>query len=118
MKDKLKYFLSGAAAGAANGFFGAGGGMLLIPMLTSWAKVPDRRAFASSVFVILPMCVASVIVYALRGSLDVMAALPYLVGGFLGGAIGGKIYKKIPTKWLRKAMGLLIVYGGIRCLMG
>lgn len=118
MKEKAKCFLSGAAAGAANGFFGAGGGMLLIPLLTSWAKVPERKAFASSVLIILPMCVASVIVYAVRGSLDIIQAVPYLVGGLMGGIIGGKIYKKVPVKWLRRAMGLLIIYGGIRCLTG
>lgn len=118
MKEKAKYFLSGAAAGAANGFFGAGGGMLLIPLLTSWAKVPERKVFASSVLIILPMCIASVIVYAIRGSLDIIRAVPYLVGGLIGGVIGGKVYKKVPVKWLRKAMGLLIIYGGIRCLIG
>ena len=43
MKEKWKYALSGAAAGTANGLFGAGGGMILVPLLTRWAKLPDKK---------------------------------------------------------------------------
>ena len=48
--------LSGAAAGFVNGFFGAGGGMLLVPLLIRLAKLEDRTAFSSSVCIVLPMC--------------------------------------------------------------
>ena len=41
---KIKSAVSGALAGATNGFFGAGGGMFLIPLFTGWAKMPERRA--------------------------------------------------------------------------
>ena len=42
MKDSYKYAVSGAAAGAANGLFGAGGGMILVPLLTRWAGLDDK----------------------------------------------------------------------------
>lgn len=117
MEGKWKYALSGAAAGAANGLFGAGGGMILVPLLTRWAGLEDKKAFATSISIIAPLCMVSIVVYCIQGSMDFMAALPYLIGGFFGGLIGGKIFKKVPAKMLHRALGLIIIYGGIRSLL-
>ena len=48
--------LAGAAAGLTNGFFGGGGGSVLVPMLTRVCGLDQRRAFTTSVAVILPLC--------------------------------------------------------------
>ena len=117
MKDKYKYAVSGAAAGAANGLFGAGGGMILVPLLTRWAGLEDKKAFATSISIIAPLCLVSIVVYCMQGSLDFVQALPYLIGGFLGGLIGGKLFKKVPAKFLHRALGLIIIYGGIRSIL-
>lgn len=117
MKDKYKYAVSGAAAGAANGLFGAGGGMILVPLLTRWAGLEDKKAFATSISIIAPLCLVSIVVYCIQGSMDFMQALPYLIGGFLGGLIGGKLFKKVPAKFLHRALGLIIIYGGIRSIL-
>ena len=115
--QKIKCAAAGALAGAANGFFGAGGGMLLIPLFTRWAKIEERKAFATSICVILPLSAVSAIVYLFRAGLDLSLALPYLLGGLAGGFIGGRIFKNIPTGILRRVLGLLIIYGGIRNLL-
>lgn len=117
MKQTTKYAISGAAAGAANGLFGAGGGMILVPLLTRWAKIEDKNAFATSISIIAPMCLVSIIVYSCKGSIDFHAALPYLIGGFAGGFIGGKLFCRIPARFLHKALGLIIIYGGVRSLL-
>lgn len=114
MKEKLKYAATGALGGLANGFFGSGGGLFLVPLLTKWAKLEERRAFATSVAVILPLSLVSAVVYFFRGGLDLTAAFPYLVGGFLGGILSGRIFQKVPLLYLRRAFGLLILYGGVR----
>lgn len=49
-----------------------------------------------------------------KWGIGVPAAVPYLVGGAVGGCLAGLLYPKIPTKWLHRALGLLIVYGGVR----
>ena len=117
MKDSYKYAVSGAAAGAANGLFGAGGGMILVPLLTRWAGLEDKKAFATSISIIAPLCLVSIVVYCMKGSMDFMQALPYLLGGFLGGLIGGKLFRKVPAKFLHRALGLIIIYGGIRSIL-
>ena len=109
--------LAGAAAGIANGFFGGGGGMILVPLLVRRCGLSQRQAFATSVAVILPLCILSSIIYFFRGGLDWITALPYLIGGLIGGWIGGKIFKKLNMVWLRRAFALLILYGGVKALL-
>jgi uncharacterized membrane protein YfcA len=115
--SRLRAALSGGAAGLVNGFFGGGGGMVLVPLLSGWCGLSRRRAFASSVAVILPLCAVSASVYFFRGKLDLLTALPFLLGGLTGGLIGGHVYKKVPILWLRRIFSLLILYGGIRALL-
>ena len=117
MKEKWKYALSGAAAGTANGLFGAGGGMILVPLLTRWAKLPDKKAFATSISIIAPMCLVSIVIYYFQGSLALSDSLPYLVGGLLCGLLGGKLFGKVSATFLHRVLGLLILYGGIRSLI-
>ena len=66
MKISVKYAVTGALSGAANGFFGAGGGLFLVPLLISWCGMEQKRAFATSVAVIFPLCAVSAVIYWLR----------------------------------------------------
>lgn len=117
MERKGRFALAGALAGLVNGFFGGGGGMLLVPMLERTCGVEQKKAFATSVAVILPLCVLSAGVYLFRGGLDLGAALPYLLGGAMGGWIGGKTFHAVPALWLRRGFALLLLYGGVRNLL-
>ena len=112
-----KYLLCGAAAGLTNGLLGGGGGSVLVPALTRGCGMEQRRAFATSVAVILPLCALSAGIYLLQGGLDLMTALPYLAGGTLGGWAGGRWFKGMRMDWLRRVFGLLLIYGGVRCLL-
>ena len=117
MREKQKYLISGALAGAANGFFGGGGGSVFVPLLTGYCRLDQRQAFATSVAVILPLCALSAGIYFLRGGLDLMAALPYLIGGAAGGWAGGKWFKGMNMLWLKRVFGLLLIYGGVRSFL-
>ena len=65
----------------------------------------------------MPLCALSVGIYLFRGGLDVMAALPYLIGGTAGGWAGGKWFKGVKILWLKRAFGLLLIYGGVRSFL-
>jgi uncharacterized membrane protein YfcA len=117
MPIKIKAAVTGALAGALNGFFGGGGGMILVPLFIRWLKADERKTFATSVFIILPLCIVSAAVYYFRSDLELMRALPFLIGGLVGGFIGGCCFKKIPTALLHRAFGLLLIYGGVRSLL-
>ena len=118
MKSKtIRFAAAGGVAGLINGFFGGGGGMILVPLLAGKCGLTQKKAFATSVAIIAPLCALSAGIYWFRGGLDIMVALPYLVGGLIGGLIGGKLFKKLSMKWLRRAFALLILYGAVRSLL-
>ena len=114
--DGVKYAVCGALAGVANGFFGAGGGMVLVPLFTRWIKMEDKTAFATSLAVILPLSAVSAIIYLIKGSIDFGTAIPYLIGGLVGGTVGGKVFRRISARFLHIAFALLIIYGAVRSL--
>ena len=91
--------------------------MVLVPLLVLWCGLDQRKAFATSVAVILPLCALSAAIYLFRGGVDFTAALPYLAGGLLGGLLGGKLFKQLNMVWLRRLFALLLLYGGVRALL-
>ena len=117
MEHRWPARIAGTAAGLANGLFGGGGGMVFLPILSRWGGLSQRKLYATCVGVIFPVCLVSAAVYLFRGELSLLAALPYLAGGAVGGFVGGRFYGTIPTIWLRRAFGLFLLYGGVRYLL-
>lgn len=108
--------IAGAAAGIIAGLFGAGGGLVLIPLLSKLGKLEDNEIFPSAVAIILPICLVTIGMTALQQPLPWKEALPYLGGSILGGIAAGLWGHKIPVKWLHRILGILILWGGIRNL--
>lgn len=106
--------LGGLLAGAINGLFGAGGGMVLVPTLEHWSSLESQEVFPASVAIILPICLISLALSFSQEGLPWRSALPYLLGSCIGGIFAGIWGKKIPTIWLHRSLGLLILWGGIR----
>lgn len=113
----IRFALCGAAAGIINGLFGAGGGMVLVPMLICFGKLEDKKAFASSLSIILPLSVISLLTYATKTNLPLIDAAPYLLGGIAGGLLGSRVFYKLPVSLLHKVFGGLIIWGGVRLLL-
>ena len=116
---KFKYWglvLAGAGAGAVNGLFGAGGGMVLVPLLTLLTSMEDSAIFPASISIILPICLVSLTYTAIAEGLMWAQALPWLVGSAAGGVLAGIFGKRIPAKWLHRGLGILILWGGYRYL--
>lgn len=118
MKKKkiLPMAICGISAGAVNGLFGAGGGMVLVPLLTWLSTLPDDEVFPASVSIILPVCLVSLSLTLQPGSVPWDMAIPYLLGSAAGGVLAGLLARKIPTLWLHRLLGVLILWGGVRYL--
>lgn len=118
MKNKRLWgiLLAGFCAGSVNGLFGAAGGMVLVPLLTSLTDLTDEEIFPASISIILPICLVSLSYSALTGTVDFRGALPYLFGSAAGGILAGIWGRKIPALWLHRGLGILILWGGFRYL--
>lgn len=112
----IKMLIVGAAAGTINGLLGAGGGMVLVPLLTMLNCTEEKEVFPTSVSIIFPICLVSLALDPGFQYLPLSDAWPYLLGGIAGGLCAGFTDKKIPVKWLHRALGTLILAGGIRYL--
>ena len=108
--------LSGLLAGIVNGIFGGAGGLVLIPALRLWTDAEEDTIFPMSVSVMLPVCVLSLFLASRRTPLPWSDAMPYLLGSTAGGVLVGFLGKKIPTKWLHRGFGIMLLWGGVRYL--
>ena len=108
--------LAGAAAGVVAGLFGAGGGMVLVPLLTLLTDTEEDSLFPTSLSIMLPICLISLVAQAMITPIPWREAFPYLIGSAAGGVAAGIFGQRIPTKWLHRILGILILWGGIRYL--
>ena len=111
----LGLMAAGLAAGCVTGLFGGGGGMVLVPLLTVLTDLEEDSVFPSSVCVILPICITSLV---LSPEIRFAEGLIWLPGSLLGGILAGKWGQRIPVKWLHRSLGILILWGGFRYLWG
>lgn len=107
---------AGFAAGSVAGLFGAGGGLVLVPLLAILTQTDDNSLFPTSLSIMLPICITALISTWLKGTLVLTGAAPYLLGSAAGGILAGILGKRIPVSWLHRGLGILIVWGGIRYL--
>lgn len=116
MRKYIGLLAAGAVAGAVNGLLGAGGGMVLIPLLQHLSSLPEDSLFPASVSIILPVCLVSLMFTDFQGMIPWSQTVPWLIGSAAGGILAARWGQKIPVFWLHRGLGILILWGGIRYL--
>lgn len=119
MKNIKKYLRAaffGVGVGLVNGIFGAGGGMLAVPLLKK-SGLEQKSAHANAVAVILPITVISAILYLVKGSVDFSDSFAFIPTGLLGSVIATFALQKFSNKLLQKIFAAFMIYAGIRLLM-
>lgn len=102
----------GAVAGALAGFFGVGGGFIIIPLLSLIFAMPYKIAVGTSL-----ACIALIASAALAGQFaagarfDIPLVLPFIGGGLLGLMAGTALVNRIDEKISRR------VFAGITILL-
>ena len=90
----------GLAAGFFAGFFGIGGGNIVVPILVA-IGFSQRNAGATSLIAVLPAAVSGVVSYISSGDIDWPAAVAIAAGSVIGAQIGAALLVKIPEIALR-----------------
>lgn len=108
--------ITGLVCGAANGLFGAGGGILAVPMLER-DGLETKKAHATSLAIMLPLSIISAFIYYKSGNLNIAEAMKYLPFGLAGVFLGSAIMKRISAATLKQLFALVMMYFGVRMLM-
>lgn len=103
-------------AGIINGLFGAGGGMLCVPLLKS-GGMDQNKAHANSVAIILPLCALSAAMYFFRGDLNFQKAVPFIPYGIIGALTGSFTLKFISPVWLKRIFAVFMIWAGVRMFL-
>ncbi len=115
-RSKKALLLGGLLVGFINGLFGAGGGMLAVPMLKKYGGLEQRKAHINSVALILPLTVISAAFYVFGGRVSVKDSLIFIPLGILGAVLGTTTIKKIPDLWFRRIFGAFMIWAGWRLI--
>ena len=99
----------GLGVGLLTGFFGVGGGFLIIPALVIVLGLPMRLAVGTSLVAIALNSLWGLLGHLRYGGLDWALTLLFVGGGVIGVALGGRVADRLPEKGLRTAFALLIV---------
>lgn len=106
----------GALVGAISGFFGGGGGMLCVPLL-EFSGLDVKRAHATALLVILPICIVSTVVYVMNGYFDYAAVMCAMIGVSFGGAAGAALLDKLGGTVVGLIFAALMIAIGVKLLI-
>src|SRR5664280_2115130 len=83
--------LVGFTLGLLSGFFGIGGGFLIVPGLMGATAMPLINAIGSSLVSVTAFGLTTAASYAWSGLIDWPLAILFIVGGALGGLLGTRL---------------------------
>jgi len=83
--------LIGLASGALSGFFGIGGGFLIVPGLMFASGMPIVNAIGSSLLAVTAFGATAALNYAASDLIDWRLAVTLIAGGVLGGLAGTRL---------------------------
>jgi uncharacterized protein len=104
----------GFLVGALSGFFGIGGGFLIVPGLMGATAMPLINAIGSSLVSVTAFGLTTAASYAWSGLIDWQLAGLFVVGGALGGLIGIRLAHRLA----RYKHALSLTFAGIVIVVG
>lgn len=90
-----KLLALGLATGALSGFFGIGGGFLIVPGLMLATGMPILNAVASSLVAVAAFGITAAANYAVSGLVDWWLAAIFICGGIIGGIAGARLARTL-----------------------
>jgi hypothetical protein len=98
-RDNLPAILGlGLATGVLSGFFGIGGGFLIVPALMLATGMPIANAISSSLVAVTAFGLSTAASYAWSGLISWDLAGLFIAGGFAGGVIGTALARSLSAQ--------------------
>jgi uncharacterized membrane protein YfcA len=105
---------AGLGVGLAAGFFGIGGGFLIVPALIAATAMPISIAVGTSLVVVAALGLTTAASYALSGYVDWTIVAILIIGGAAGAAAGIQLGRKLASRkgLLERLFALVVVIVG------
>ena len=105
----------GILTGALAGFFGIGGGFLIVPGIVLGSGMPLLNAVGSSLFSVGTFGLTTALNYAWSGLIDWKISAFFIVGGILGGIVGIKSAIRLAQRrgTLTKVFAVVVIVVGV-----
>ncbi len=107
----------GLLGGLLAGFFGVGGGIVLVPLLVVLGRLSQHGAHATSLAAIFIIGLSTLAGYATAGEVDVVLGVTLGIGGLAGSALGASLMHRLSASTLKLMFGALLVAMGVRMLV-
>jgi uncharacterized protein len=108
-----KLGVSGVSVGFLSGFFGIGGGFLIVPALIFTTKMPMVYAIGTSLIAVMTFGLTTAFTYALSDLVAWKVAGIMIIAASIGGLLGKALSQKLSNTGLLKGVfaGIVIVTG-------
>lgn len=118
MTELMLYLLIGLAAGILSGFFGIGGGLIIIPALIFVCGFSQLNAQGTSLAILLPPTgLLAFLNYYKAGNVNVKAAAIICLMLFIGGMFGARFAHNVHPDILRKSFAILLLLSSLKLLL-
>ncbi len=107
--------LIGVVVGWMTAIMGVGGGFLVVPAMIYLLRVPTRIAIGTSIFQVIFLTAYATILQSVGNySVDLMLALPLMIGGVVGAQYGTRIAQRLNAEQLRILLAMLVIAVAVR----
>lgn len=109
----------GLSAGVLAGLFGIGGGVVIVPALVYFARMPLQSAIGTSLgALLLPVGALGAWSYYRHGHLDWRIALWVALGLFLGAYAGARMAEAVSDQMLRRLFAVFLAAVAMKVWVG
>ncbi|MDR6303399.1 hypothetical protein GGQ85_001082 [Nitrobacter vulgaris] len=103
----------GSGTGLLAGFFGIGGGFLVVPGLVAGARLPLLAAIGSSLVSVFAFGLTTAANYALSGLIDWRLVVMFVLGGIAGSFFGGRIAARLAKQKRALSIVFAVIVAGV-----
>ena len=115
-RTAIRLILIGLAAGVASGLLGVGGGIVMVPRLTTIVGVGQHEAHATSLAAIVPIAAVAALTFALSDRIDYVVAGLLSIGALVGAPLGARVMARSTEGTLKALFGGLMILVAVQLL--
>jgi len=96
---------TGVLAGFLGGLLAIGGGIIIVPALVLWGRMPFKQALATSLLCVAGLALPGTITHAMLGHIAAPLLLPFLAGSLPAAYLGAAVATRLSSVLLRRLYG-------------